>query len=153
MIRLRAALESSQIVLDLEAVTFSEAIRKLAETLRSDPRVGSWPELLSAWQVKVDNPVVPVRTGVAFLHARTRAVSELVMSFGRLRKPLPERGELIQFILLMGIPKAIDAEYARILGALMRVLRDQRLCTAFQNAERPEDVLAILDRAEAAVSS
>ena len=153
MIPLRAALEPGQIVLDLEAVALPEAVRKLAETLRSDPRVGSWPELAAAWQAKVEGPGLPVRAGVAFVHARTKAVSELVMSFGRLHTPVADGGEPIQFILLIGIPKAIDAEYARLVGALMRVLRDQRLCNAFRGAKRPEEVLTILERAEAAVTS
>jgi mannitol/fructose-specific phosphotransferase system IIA component (Ntr-type) len=152
MIRFREALASGQIVLDLEAATVSEAIRKLAETLRSDPRVGSWPELEAAWQAKAQTAVVPIRTGVAFFHARTKAVSELVMGFGRLRTPVPDRGELVRFILLLGIPKAIDAEYARLVGALMRVLRDQRLCESFQHAQRPEEVLGLIERAEAAVA-
>lgn len=152
MMRFRAALESAQIVLDLEAVTLEEAIRKLAETFRSDPRVGSWPELAAAWQAKGTGHVVPVRIGVAFIHARTKAVSDLVMGFGRLQTPVRDHGDLIRFIILMGIPATIDAEYARLVGALMRVLRDQRLCQAFHEAKRPEEVLAILERAEAAVA-
>jgi mannitol/fructose-specific phosphotransferase system IIA component (Ntr-type) len=95
MMRFRAALESAQIVLDLEAATLAEAIRKLAETLRSDPRVGSWRELVAAWEAKGSSHVVPVRTGVVFIHARTKAVSDLVMSFGRLHTPVPAHGELI----------------------------------------------------------
>jgi mannitol/fructose-specific phosphotransferase system IIA component (Ntr-type) len=153
MMRFRAALESAQIVLDLEAATLAEAIRKLAETLRSDPRVGSWRDLVAAWEAKASSHVVPVRTGVVFIHTRTKAVSDLVMSFGRLHTPVPDDGELIGFIFLMGIPTAIDAEYARLVGALMRVLRDQRLCEAFHDAKRPEDVQAILERAETAVGS
>lgn len=153
MMRFRAALESAQIVLDLEAVTLSEAIRKLAETLRSDSRVGSWPELTAAWQAKGSGRLVPVRTGVAFIHARTKAVSDLVMTFGRLQSPVPDHGELIAFIILVGIPAAIDADYARLIGALMRALRDQRLCAAFRDAQRPEDVLSILKRAETVVGS
>lgn len=153
MMRFRAALESAQIILDLEAGTLAEATRKLSETLRSDPRVRSWRELVAAWEAKASGHVVPVRTGVAFIHARTKAVSDLVMSFGRLHTLVPDRGEPIRFIVLMGIPTAIDAEYARLVGALMRVLRDQRLCQAFHDAKRPEDVLSILERAETAVVS
>ncbi|MBV8900653.1 MAG: PTS sugar transporter subunit IIA [Verrucomicrobia bacterium] len=153
MMRFRAALESAQIVLDLEAVTLTEAIRKLAETLRSDSRVGAWPELAAAWQAKGNGRLVPVRTGVAFIHARTKAVSDLVMAFGRLHTPVPDHEGLIRFLILIGIPATIDADYARLIGALMRALRDQRLCAAFHDAERPEDVLAILERAETAVGS
>jgi mannitol/fructose-specific phosphotransferase system IIA component (Ntr-type) len=153
MIRFKEALEPGQIVLDLEAANFPEAIRKLSESLRSDPRVGSLPELTAAWQAKVQGPGVHLNAGVAFVHARTKAVSELVMSFGRLRAPITNCGELIRFILLIGIPKTMDAEYVRLVGALMRVLRDQRLCDAFHEAKRPEEVMAILERGEAAVAS
>lgn len=153
MMRFRAALESAQIVLDLEAATLVEAIRKLAETLRADPRVGSWRELLKAWEAKGGEHAIPIRTGVAFIHARTKGVSDLVMSFGRLHTPVRDRGELIHFIVLMAIPATVDAEYARLTGALMRVLRNERFCETFHDAKRPEDVLAILERAEISIAS
>ncbi|MBW0001422.1 MAG: PTS sugar transporter subunit IIA [Verrucomicrobia bacterium] len=153
MMRFRAALESTQIVLDLEAATLVEAIRKLAETLRADPRVGSWRELVGVWEGKGGEHVIPIRTGVAFIHVRTKAVSDLVMSFARLHTPVRDHDELIHFIVLMAIPLAVDARYARLVGTLMRVLRNERFCEAFYDAKRPEDVLAVLERAEVSLAS
>jgi len=153
MIRLRDALSPGNILLDPDAETYEEAIQSLLEPLRSDPRVSSWHELAAALKVKAQGPTAHLRYGVALVHVRTAAVVDFVMTFGRLRRPVLDHAEPIQFILLIGIPTAMDAEYARLLGVLMRVLRDERLCAAFHRAQRPEEILAVFERGEAGVAS
>jgi mannitol/fructose-specific phosphotransferase system IIA component (Ntr-type) len=150
MIRLRAALRPEHIVLDLNAATLADAIPRLAEPLRGDPRVAAWLELVEAWDARARTPGVHLKYGVVLVHARTKAVVDFVMAFGRLQTPVVEHGEPIRFILLIGIPTAMDAEYARLVGVLMRVLRDERLCGGFLEAKRPEEVLAILERGKEA---
>ncbi|MBV9491976.1 MAG: PTS sugar transporter subunit IIA [Verrucomicrobia bacterium] len=153
MIRVKAVLEPEHVLLDVPAANMLEAVEALAGSLRSDRRVVAWPEVAAAWRAKAEAAHTHLRHGVALLHARTRAVSDLVMAFGRLAAPIMDQGEPIRFVLLIGIPDTMDAEYARLVGALMRVLRDERLCAAFHKATRPEQVLAILDRGEAATGS
>jgi len=154
MIRLRAALRPEHIVLDLHAATLADAIHSLAEPLRADPRVAAaWLELVAMWDAKAQTPGIHLKYGVVLIHARTKAVVDFVMAFGRLQTPVLKHGEPIRFILLIGIPTAMDAEYARLVGVLMRVLRDERLCRGFLEAKRPEEVLAILERGEGAVAS
>ena len=49
------------------------------------------------------------------------------MAFGRLTDPLQEKEGPLQFVVLVGIPRAMDAEYLRLLGTLMRVFRNEKL--------------------------
>jgi mannitol/fructose-specific phosphotransferase system IIA component (Ntr-type) len=153
MIRLRDALLPGNILLDLAAETYEAAIQHLAEPLRSDPRVSSWPELAAALTAKAQAPRAHLKYGVSLVHVRTAAVLDFVMTFGRLCRPVLDHAEPIQYILLIGIPIAMDAEYARLLGVLMRVLRDERLCEPFRRAQRPEEILAVFERGEAGLAS
>ncbi|HEY0792277.1 MAG TPA: PTS sugar transporter subunit IIA [Chthoniobacterales bacterium] len=153
MIRLRDALPPGNILLNLDVETYAEAVQRLAEPLRSDPRVSSWQELAAALTAKAQGPTAHLKYGVTLVHVRTTAVLDFVMTFGRLRQPVLDQAEPIQYILLIGIPIAMDAEYARLLGVLMRVLRDERLCAAFQRAQRPEEILAVFERGEAGLAS
>ncbi len=152
MIRLRDALLPAGILLDVEAATYAEAVRKLAEPLRFDERVTAWPELAAALATKAQTAGAHLKYGVTFTHVRTAAVNEFVMTFGRLRQPVRLGGEPIKYIILIAIPAAMDAEYARLLGVMMRVLRDERLCNRFADAVNPEAVLEVLERGETGIT-
>ena len=67
----------------------------------------------------------------------------MVMAFGRLTAPLSTPSGKITYILVIGIPDAMDAEYLRLVGVLLRVFRDEELRRRLDEAKNPSEVLKV----------
>jgi mannitol/fructose-specific phosphotransferase system IIA component (Ntr-type) len=72
----------------------------------------------------------------------------MVMAFGRLAQPIRRGPGSIRFVLVIGIPETMDADYLRMVGALMRAFRDDELRKALETATTPDDVLSAFERGE-----
>ena len=148
MIRLRGMLLPDHILLDLNSGSRDEAIRRVAETLRSDPRVANWAQFFKTLKERDANAKVNLQYGITVPHARTPAVTGLVMAVGRLQKPVLERDGAIRFVTVLGIPETMDAEYLRLVGTLMRVFRNEKLRQQLNYAEKPNQIVDIFERGE-----
>jgi mannitol/fructose-specific phosphotransferase system IIA component (Ntr-type) len=148
MIRLRETLLPDHVLLDLDSGTREEAVRRVAETLRSDPRVADWRQFFQTLKERDANAKTNLQYGVTLPHARTSAVTAMVMAFGRLKEPAIERDGTIHFVIVFGIPEAMDAEYLRLVGTLMRVFRNEKLRRRLYLAEKPSQVIDIFERGE-----
>jgi mannitol/fructose-specific phosphotransferase system IIA component (Ntr-type) len=50
--------------------------------------------------------------------------------------------------MLVGIPRAMDAEYLRLVGILMRVFRNEKLRHKLLYAPEPADIVRIFEKGE-----
>jgi len=148
MIRLRGTLLTDQILLDLDSQSREEAIRRVAETLKSDPRVADWQQFFRILKERDARTKINLQYGVTVPHARTSAVTAMVMAFGRLREPVVESDGTIQFVILFGIPETMDADYLRLVGTLMRVFRSEKLRQRLCEAAKPSEIIDIFGKGE-----
>jgi mannitol/fructose-specific phosphotransferase system IIA component (Ntr-type) len=148
MIRLRETLLPDHILLDLPSESREEAIHRVAETLRSDPRVADWPQFFRTLKERDANAKINLQYGVTVPHARTAAVTGMVMAFGRLKEPVREGDSAIHFVTVFGIPETMDAEYLRLVGTLMRVFRNEKLRRRLYHAEKPNQIVDIFEKGE-----
>jgi PTS system fructose-specific IIC component len=148
MIRIRETLLANHILLGLTAHSRDEAVQQLVESLRSDARVTDWKGFLQALLKRDAAGKVKLEYGLAVPHVRTATVAKMVMAFGRPKEPVQEPDGPIHFIVLVGIPEAMDADYLRLLGTLMRVFRSEKLRHKLQQAEQPAQIIAIFERVE-----
>jgi fructose PTS system EIIBC or EIIC component len=148
MIRLRGTLLPDHILLDLDSGSREEAIRRVAETLRSDPRVADWPRFFRTLKERDANAKINLQYGVTVPHARTSSVTGMVMGFGRLKEPVAEPDGTVRFVTVLGIPETMDAEYLRLVGTLMRVFRSEKLRRRLQQAEKPSQIVDIFEQGE-----
>jgi PTS system fructose-specific IIC component len=148
MIRLRGTLLPDHILLDLDSGSREEAIRRVAETLRSDPRVADGPQFFRKLKERDANAKINLQYGVTVPHARTSSVTGMVMAFGRLKEPVLEPDGTIHFVTVLGIPETMDAEYLRLVGTLMRVFRSEKLRRRLQQAEKPSQIVDIFEQGE-----
>jgi mannitol/fructose-specific phosphotransferase system IIA component (Ntr-type) len=148
MIKLRGTLLPDHILLDLNSGSRNEAIRRVAETLRSDTRVADWAKFFQTLKEKDANTKINLQYGITVPHSRTSAVTAMVMAFGRLGKPVVEPDGTIRFVTVLGIPQAMDAEYLRLVGTLMRVFRDEMLRQRLDHAEKPSQIVDIFESGE-----
>jgi mannitol/fructose-specific phosphotransferase system IIA component (Ntr-type) len=148
MIRIREILFQENVLLDLDAISREDGIHRVAESLRADTRITDWQEFYRALQERDASARINLRYGLTLPHTRTDAVTQMVMAFGRLAQPVQNSDGSIRFILMIGIPKTMDAEYLRLAGALMRVFRSEKSRTGLLVAKRPDTILAAFERAE-----
>jgi mannitol/fructose-specific phosphotransferase system IIA component (Ntr-type) len=148
MIRLRGTLLRDHILLDLDSESRDDAVRRVAETLRSDPRVANWAQFFRTLRERDANAKVNLQYGITVPHARTSAVTGMVMAFGRLLKSVVERDGTIRFVTVLGIPETMDAEYLRLVGTLMRVFRNEKLRQRLSYAEKPSQIVEIFEQGE-----
>jgi fructose PTS system EIIBC or EIIC component len=148
MIRVRGTLFPEHILLGLTARSREEIYRQLAESLRSDTRISDWKEF---WRILAERDAagkVYLQYGLTLPHVRSSVVTKMLMAFARLAEPLQESDGPLQFVVLVGIPRAMDAEYLRLIGTLMRVFRNEKLRQKLFTAQKSSEILQIFERGE-----
>ena len=148
MIRIRDILRPENVQLAIDARSREEAIHQVAELLRSDARVKDWKEFYRVLKERDAAGNSDLGSGVTLPHIRTAAVNDMVMAFGRLVAPVQGDQGPIRFVMVIGIPKTMDADYLRLVGILMRVFRSDELRTQLEQAKKPAQVLDVFEHGE-----
>lgn len=150
MITISDILTPRQIELDLKPATQQEAIFHTASLLKEDDRVLDWNAFYNALTSK--NPCVAAGEDfeICIPHARTQAVSSMVMSVGRSAAGIsfPGSKSKIHYIFVIGVPAALAADYLRIIGALARVFKDTAAEKSLHDATNAGVFLEILTATE-----
>jgi fructose PTS system EIIBC or EIIC component len=148
MNRIREILLPEHILLDLKATTREEAVAAVAGSLHGDPRIIDWPRFLSSLNECERSGKINLKLGLTLPHNRTKSVTSMVMAFGRLAETIRCDPSDLHFILVIGIPETMDADYLRLVGALMRVFRDGELRQQLEKGETPRDILDAFQQGE-----
>jgi len=136
--QLRAAI----FIRNLDAISEHEAISKMLGALQGHPQVGNLQELSAAVfdRQHTDPPLFP--RGIAFPHARTNAVSSLVMVIATCSRPILFGEVQVRLIFLIGIPKRAGAEYLELISYLARQVRGETVVDQLVKAEDISSFLA-----------
>lgn len=139
-------LQPSRISLDVAATDKNGAILEVAGIVRENPDVldfgGFCQELLARDELRS----TACGYGVAFPHARTDAVREIVVAAGRSTAGVRFGDELVHFIFAIGTPREKVSDYLVAVGTLARLLRVEKVRTALTKAATPEEFIRALDR-------
>jgi mannitol/fructose-specific phosphotransferase system IIA component (Ntr-type) len=127
---------------NFNAASEHEAISKMLGMLQGRPEVRDLQELSTAVfdRQQTDPPLFP--GGVAFPHARTNAVSALVMVVATCSQPVPFADIPVRLIFLIGIPKRAGADYLELISFLARHVRGERVVDQLVKAEDMASLLA-----------
>jgi mannitol/fructose-specific phosphotransferase system IIA component (Ntr-type) len=148
MNRIREILLPEQILLNVKATTRDEAIQMVAGSLQGDTRIIDWPRFQSTLSECARSSRINIGLGLTIPHNRTSSVATMVMAFGRLSEPIHRGAASIRFVLVIGIPETMDADYLRLVGGLMRAFKDDELRRRLETAQTPEAVLSTFERVE-----
>ena len=151
MNRIREILLPQQILLSVKAADRDEAIKVVADSLKGDTRVIDWPRFETTLSECLRSSKINIGLGLTIPHNRTSTVTSMVMAFGRLAQPIRRGPASIRFVLVIGIPETMDADYLRLVGVLMRAFRDPELRKTLETAKTPEEVLAAFEKGETRV--
>ena len=87
-----------------------------------------------------------VEHGVAFPHARTDLVDEIVTGVGRSRAGIPfgENQQRAHLIFVIGVPERLLSDYLICVGTLARLVKDETVRSRLLNAQTPREFIEAL---------
>jgi mannitol/fructose-specific phosphotransferase system IIA component (Ntr-type) len=145
-IALTDLLDEKQVILQLRSRKVPNALREIIELLAQNGKIEDpeafFEEVLAREQ---EHPSV-VESSVAFPHARTDLVDEIVVGIGRSRAGIPfgHNGRRARLIFVIGVPERLVNDYLICVGALVRLLRDDPTRLALLRAQTPHEFIDTL---------
>ena len=133
-------IDPSLVRLDLEAPDRETALRRTAELLAADPRVGNWEEFWLSIGGRQVVELADAAGSVILAHGRGQAVREVALAAARWAGPAGPG-----LIFVFAIPAAMSEEYLRNVGALARICRQPEKTAALLTAATPAEFAGLLD--------
>ena len=135
-----------QIALNLRARTQAESIREIVDLLVGGGKIDNPEKFLEQLQAREQTNSSYAADGVAFPHARTNLVDEIVVGIGRSEAGIPwtGKGEIAHLIFLIAVPERLISDYLVVVGAIARITKDRPLRTLLLHAENADDFIATL---------
>ena len=135
-------LDAGRVVLDLTAGSKEEALRTIVARMQ----IAEAEKFLAEIMAREDVQTTLVGKGVAFPHARTDLVRNMVLGIGRSADGVPfgKDGEAAQLIFVIGVPKKMVNSYLVCVGALARLTKNEETRAELMNATSPAEFVEIL---------
>jgi len=136
-IALSDLLKKEQVDLALKAATQADALRELTKLLAATNEISESESFLTEVIARERTSSTLTEYGVAFPHARTELVDQIVVGIGRSEAGIPwnESGDPAHLIFLIGVPQKMLNDYLIVIGAIARVTKDDPLRTLLLHAE------------------
>jgi mannitol/fructose-specific phosphotransferase system IIA component (Ntr-type) len=145
-IALTDLLAEQQVVLRLRSRKAANAIREIVQLLGHTGNVPNTKALLEQVLSREQAHPSVVENGVAFPHARTDLVDEIVVGVGRSRAGVPfdQNRERARLIFVIGVPERLLSDYLICVGTLARLVKDDAIRSTLLNAETPREFVDAL---------
>jgi PTS system fructose-specific IIC component len=151
MEKLSAMMVQDAIVLDLKAQDKIGVIRELAELLIGKGLISEPEEFYGAILKRENLESTGIGGGIAIPHARTKAVKQLVLAFGRSLAGVDFNsldGRPCYDVFLIAAPEEKKSEYIATLARLSKFLRREEVRTDLSSARSAEEIIEIVKRYE-----
>ena len=135
-------LDAQHVTLELAAASREGALRAIVATME----IAEPEKFLAEVVAREEVHTTLMDKGVAFPHARTDLVSEIVLGIGRSASGVPfgAEGELAHLIFVIGVPKKRVNDYLVCVGALARVTKADETRAKLMAADSAEELVEIL---------
>lgn len=135
------------IILDLKAKEKVEAIKELSSILIDKGIINDADEFFTAILKRENLESTGIGSGVAIPHARTKAVKNIVLAFGRSQVGVDFSSldsKPSHLIFLIAAPEEKKSEYIITLARLSKILRSEQVRIRLNQAKTPEEILTII---------
>ena len=144
-------LEKDRINLDLKSKNKTDIIKELMNTMKDSDKISSVDKALASLFYREELGTTGIGKGVAIPHAKTDAVTELLVGFGISKEginygSMDEEPVKIFFIFLS--PLDGNQEYLKILARISRLIREEKFRNNLLAAETAEKVIEIINNEE-----
>ncbi len=139
-------LSETQIVLDLQADSFIDAVREIAATMTGEGKLREPEKFIAQVEAREQSVTTYIGNGIALPHARTDLVPQILLGIGRSRAGVlfPGADEPARLVFLVAVPQRMVTDYLVCVGALARLTREEKTRAALQSAPDPAAFAAIL---------
>ncbi|MEA3188786.1 MAG: nitrogen system component [Chthoniobacter sp.] len=125
--------------LDLATEEKAEAIGEVAALLAKSGSISDPGRFLRELLARDELSSTVVGHGIAFPHARTDCVSELLIGAGRSESGVRFGDERVHLVFVIGTPPSKIKEYLVAVGALARLVKNEATREQLLHAETAED--------------
>jgi mannitol/fructose-specific phosphotransferase system IIA component (Ntr-type) len=139
-------LDERRMVLQLRARTLKNAVAELAGVLAATDAIRDTQAFIDLVLAREAAASTLVEHAIAFPHARTDLVDQIVLAIGRSRAGVPfgRNGERANLIFMLGVPQKLATEYLMVVGKLARITSDAATREQLLSAPTPMEFAAIL---------
>lgn len=134
-------LDEEHAVLELTASSRDEALREIVATMQLSEPEAFLRELIAREEVQSTF----MSDGVAFPHARTDLVERIALGIGRSAAGVsfgPD--DRARLIFVIGVPRRMINDYLVCVGALARLVRDEKTRVALMQSETAAEFVELL---------
>ena len=145
-IALADLLDEQQVILRLRSRKPKNAIREIVHILAHTGKVANDDDFLEKVITREQTHPSVVENGVAFPHARTDLVDEIVIGVGRSRAGISfgENQQRAHLIFVIGVPERLLSDYLVTVGTLARLVKDATIRSKLLDAETPREFIEAL---------
>ena len=143
---LEQVLDPKHVALELRGGSAGDAIREIVELLRDSGGLTRPEQFWVAVMEREEKNSTVVEGGVAFPHARTDLVEQIVLGIGR-SKPgviFPGSEDRVHLIFVVAVPQQLVNDYLVCVGALARLLKNEATRQALMAASTPAEFFETL---------
>jgi PTS system nitrogen regulatory IIA component len=150
-IKITDFLDKNMINLDLKSKTKNEVIKELMKIIQESDKITSPEKALNGLFGREELGTTGIGKGVAIPHAKTDAVTDLLVGFGISKEginygSMDEEPVKIFFIFLS--PLDGNQEYLKILARISRLIREDKFRNSLLAADTPEKIIEIINNEE-----
>ncbi len=145
-IALSDLLDERHVILGLRSRKPANAIREIVQMLSRTGKIAKPEAFLEQVLARERMHTSVVENGVAFPHARTDLVDEIVVGIGRSRAGIPfgENQPRARLIFMIGVPERLVSDYLICVGTLARLVMDETIRSKLLNAGTAREFVVAL---------
>jgi len=145
-IALSELLNERQVILRLRSRQLPNALREIIQLLAQNGKIDNAQTFLRQVLAREQAHPSAVENGVAFPHARTDLVDEIVIGIGRSRAGIPvgANRQRARLIFVIGVPERLVNDYLICVGTLVRLTKDDATRTTLLRAESSREFIDTL---------
>jgi mannitol/fructose-specific phosphotransferase system IIA component (Ntr-type) len=145
-IALTDLLDDREVILRLRSRKPAKAIREMVQLLAQTGKIANADAFLEQVLAREQTHPSIVENAVAFPHARTDLVDEIVVGIGRSRAGIPfgENQQRAHLIFVIGVPERLISDYLICVGTLARLVKDEAIRSRLLNAATPREFVDAL---------
>ena len=145
-IALADLLDENDVTLQLRSRKPANALREIIQLLTNNGKIDNAEKFLEQVLLREQAHPSVVQYSVAFPHARTDLVDQIVIGIGRSRAGIPfgESGARARLIFVIGVPERLVNDYLICVGTLARLVKDDATRSALLHARTSREFLDVL---------
>ena len=148
-IALSELLDEKQVILRLRSRKLQNALREIIQVLAQNGKIDDAEIFLEEVLAREQAHPSVVENSVAFPHARTDLVGEIVIGIGRSRAGIPIGADQqrARLIFVIGVPERLLNDYLICVGMLVRLVKNDAIRSRLLQAETPREFIDALTAA------